>query len=177
MRRCVPDNWRNHLKIEILQSQLTSYAVCPVRFFPNQNKNLPFHILQSYLLKIIQVENNFLTLLTYLPYLRTSLTNPSNLWTKKEHNHGGSDRWSPVAWLLYLWQPPCGNLFTMGWLRAPLLDFILLCILAKKKINTTLFYFMLFLSSSELDHPKIVLFALILRPLPVAHPVPSHFSA
>ncbi len=132
--------WKN----EILQSQSTSYAVCPVRFFPNQNKNLPFHILQSYLLKIIQVENNFFTLLMYLPYLCTSLTNPSNLPTKKEHNHGGADCWSPVAWLLYLWQPPCGNLFTMGWLRAPLSDFILLCILAKKKINTTLIYFTLF---------------------------------
>ena len=138
MRRCIPDNWRNHLKKEILQIQLTSYAVCPVRFFPRQNKKL------SYLLKIIQVENNFLTLLTYLPYLCTSLTNPSNLPTKKEHNHGGANCWSPVAWLLYLWQPPRGNLFTMGWLRAPLSDFILLCILAKKKINTTLIYFMLF---------------------------------
>jgi membrane protein YqaA with SNARE-associated domain len=80
----------------------------------------------------------------YLPYLCTSLTNMSNLPTKKERNHGGANRWSPVAWLLYLWQPTCGNLFTMGWLRAPLSDFILLCILAKKKINTTLIYFMLF---------------------------------
>ncbi len=61
----------------------------------------------------------------------------------------------------------------MGWLRAPLLDFIHLCILAKKKINTTLIYFMFFFSSSELDRPEIILFALPLRPLPVAHPVPS----
>ncbi len=30
-----------------------------------------------------------------------------------------------------------------------------------------------FLSSSELDHPEIVLFALPLPPLPITHPVPS----
>ena len=103
-------------------------------FFPTKTKTCLFTFLQSYLLKIIQVENNFLTLLMYLPYLRTSLTNPSNLPTKKEHNHGGANHWSPVAWLLYLWWPPRCNLFMMGWLRAPLSDFILLCILAKKKI-------------------------------------------
>ncbi len=173
MGRCVPDNWGNHLKKEILQSQLTSYTVCPVRFFPNQNKNLPFHILQPYLFKIIQVENNFLILLTYLLYLRTSLTNPSNLPTKKTHNHGGADHWSPGVWLLYLWRPPHSNLFTMGWLRAPLSDFILLCILAKKKLILHSSILCCFLSSSKLDHPKIVLFVLPLHPLPVAHPVPS----
>ncbi len=179
MRRCVPDNWRNHLKKEILLSQSTSYAVCPVRFFPNQNKNLPFHILQSYLLKIIQVENNFLSLLTYLLYLHTSLTNPSNLPTKKEHNHGGADRWSPVAWLLYLWQPLAAiSSQWVGWGPHWWILFHYVFWLRKKIIlhSSILCYF---LSSSELDRPEIVLFALPLRPLPVAHPAPSllHLTA
>ncbi len=49
---------------------------------------------------------------------------------------------------------PHGNLFTMGWLRAPLSDFILLCILAKKKINTTLIYFMLFFILIQTGSPQ-----------------------
>ncbi len=62
---------------EKLQIQLTSYTVCPVRFFPRQNKKL------SYLLKIIQVENNFLTLLMYLLYLRMYITTIAvcQVWT------------------------------------------------------------------------------------------------
>jgi hypothetical protein len=66
-----------------------------------------------------------------------------------------------------------------GLVEGPIDGFYFIVFWLRKKLILHSSILCCFLSSSELDRPEIVLFALPLRPLPVAHPVLSllHLTA